>query len=39
VTWYEAQVHELQRALGRGQVDFSEQKVYFNKIIRKGFDA
>ena len=24
---YEDQVHQLQRALGRGEVDFSEQKV------------
>ena len=25
---YEVQVHELQRALGRGEVDFSEQRVF-----------
>ena len=26
---YEAQVHELQRALGRGESDFSDKRVHF----------
>lgn len=30
---FEAQIHELQRALGRGEVDLSEQKVFMNEII------